>query len=135
MQTRIIPRQEWPALFDRFSREHEGWLVMLEVSSPLKVFTARIGDQIEAVRLAFGGITAELNLEGEDRIEVMVGEKPADHVTHNVIAPTEVSLDQTDLGADLSLRLKASDGTVTLLRICSPILPEMVDGIGTRPLI
>ncbi|HKS28677.1 MAG TPA: DUF5335 family protein [Pyrinomonadaceae bacterium] len=129
MQTRIIPRDEWVEFFESFSREHEGSLVTLEVPSHQKVVTARLADYVEAEHLAFGGVTAELNVDGEDRIEVMVGEKAADHVTHNVAAPTEVSLDRTDDGADMALRIKASDETVTVLRILSPMLPEMVDGI------
>jgi hypothetical protein len=122
MQTRIIPRDKWAAFFEGFSREHEGCLVSLEVLPTLKVFTAKLGERIEAEHLALGGITAELNVDGEDRIEVMVGEKAADHVTHNVSAPTEVSLDGTDDGSDVTLRIKTSEGELTILRVLSPTL-------------
>lgn len=129
MKTDVIPRQEWEAFFEGFSREYEGWLVTLEVTPPVKVFTAKLGDRIEAEYLALGGLAAELNNDGEDRIEVMVGEKPDDHITHNVIAPTEVRLDRTEQGADVSLKIRAADGTVTWLRILAPVLPETVDGV------
>jgi hypothetical protein len=50
--------------------------------------------------MGLGGITAELNNDGHDRIEIMVGEKPEDHVTHNIVAPTQINLEQPDEGAD-----------------------------------
>lgn len=116
MQTQIIPREEWATFFADFSRQHEGRLVTLEVSPSHKVFTAKISDQVEANNLALGGITAELNDDGDDRIEIMVGEKPEDHITHNIIAPTQISLEQPDEGADATLAIKSKDGATTILR-------------------
>jgi hypothetical protein len=127
MKTQTIPRAEWASLFANFSRRHEGWLVDLEVSPHIKAFTAKVGDQIEADHLALGGITSELNNEGDDRIEIMIGEKPGDHVTHNIVAPTEVNLIRTDAGADVMIEVKSSDGRTTALRLLHPILPEMVN--------
>jgi phosphoribosylformylglycinamidine (FGAM) synthase-like amidotransferase family enzyme len=48
MQTQIIPREEWATFFADFSRQHEGRPVTLEVSPSLKVFTAKIRDEVEA---------------------------------------------------------------------------------------
>ena len=31
MPTREIPRDEWNAFFEMFSKQHEGWLVTVEV--------------------------------------------------------------------------------------------------------
>ena len=39
---REIPRDEWAGFLDSFSRQHEGWLVRLEVPG------AEIGAQVEA---------------------------------------------------------------------------------------
>jgi hypothetical protein len=49
---------------------------------------------------------------------------------HRISRPTHVSLEQTDEGADAALAIKASDGTTTLLRFRSAVLPELVDGIA-----
>ena len=123
MKTREIPRTEWAAFFDSFSRRHEGWRVTLEVFGP------EIGDQIEERELALEGVTAEL-AEAGDKIEIMIGAKPDDHITHTITAPNQVSLEQTDEGADVVLAIKAADGTMTLLRFRSAMLPEMVDAVA-----
>jgi hypothetical protein len=59
----------------------------------------------------------------------MTGGKPEDHVTHTIIHPTEVSLEQTDEGADAALAIKSADGIMALLRFRSAVLPEMVDAM------
>ena len=123
MKTRESPRTEWTAFFDSFSHRHEGWRVMLEVFGP------EIGDQIEERELALEGVTAELADAG-DKIEIMIGAKPDAHITHTITAPNQVSLEQTDEGADVVLAIKAADGTMTLLRFRSAILPEMVDALA-----
>ena len=124
MKTRDIPRTEWAAFFDSFSRQHEGRRITLEV------FGLDIGDQIEERELALEGVTAEL-AEAGDKIEIMIGAKPDDHITHTITAPNLVSLEQTDEAADLVLAIKAADGTMTLLRFLSAILPETVDAVAS----
>jgi hypothetical protein len=123
MKTREIPRTEWAAFFDSFSLQHEGWRVTLEIFGP------DIGDQIEERDLALEGVTAEL-ADGGDKIEIMIGAQPDDHITHTISAPAQVSLEQTDEGADVALAVKAADGTTTLLRFRSAVLPEMVDAVA-----
>ena len=125
MQTKEIQRNEWPAFFDSFSRQHEGWVVNLEI------FGLEIGDQVEGRELALEGISAEGD-EGEGYpLAIMMGAKEDDHITHSIARPIQVSLEQTDEGADAALAIKAADGTTTLLRFRSAVLPEMVDAIAT----
>ena len=124
MKTREIPRSEWAAFFDSFSRQHEGWRATLEIFGP------DIGDQIEERELALEGVTAEL-MDTGDKIEIMLGAKPDDHLTHTISSPAQVSLEQTDEGADVALAIKAAGGTTSLLRFRSAMLPEMVDAIAT----
>jgi hypothetical protein len=123
MRTREISRSEWPEFFDSFSRQHEGWLVTLEILG------SEIGAQVEERELAFEGIVAEWNEVQGDEIAIMIGAKPDDHITHSISRPTQVSLEQTDEGADAALAIKAADGTTALLRFRSPMLPEMVDAV------
>jgi hypothetical protein len=123
MQTKEIPKSEWTPFFDSFSRKHEGWLVNLEIFGP------EIGAQVEQRELALEGITHERD-EVEDAIMIMIGARPDDHVTHSISQPTAVSLEQTDEGADAALAIKSDDGTTTLLRFRSAVLPEMVDSVG-----
>ena len=127
MRTREILRSEWPEFFDSFSRQHEGWLVTLEILG------SEIGAQVEERELAFEGIVAEWDEVQGDEIAIMIGAKPDDHITHSISGPTQVSLEQTDEGADAALAIKSADGATALLRFRSPMLPEMVDAQAVQP--
>ena len=127
MKTKEIPKDEWPEFFDRFSRQYEGWLVTLEI------LAADIGAQVEEQNLAFEGIVHEWDAIQGNEIMIMVGAKPDNHITHSISHPVQVSLEQTDEGADAALAIKSAGGTTALLRFRSPMLPEMVDGIVTQP--
>jgi uncharacterized protein DUF5335 len=120
---REIPREEWGEFLDSFSRQHEGWLVTVEVLGE------EIGAQMEAEGKPLEGITAELKDGGVGSIIITVGLTPAEHVTHNIIAPTHIRLEQAENGADMALQIEASEGATTLVRLGSAMLPEMVDGV------
>lgn len=130
MKTKKIARDEWPKFFDGFSRQHEGWLATLEI------FATEIGAQVEEHELAFEGIVDEWSEALGNQIIIMMGAKRDDHITHTIAQPTDVSLEQTDEGADVALAITSEGGAVALLRFRSPTLPAMVDGIveeKTRP--
>ena len=124
MKTQEIPQKEWAEFFDNFSRKHEGSLINLEIFGP------EIGAQVEEQELALEGITHEWAETEGNTITIMTGVKPDDHITHSVTSPTQVSLEQTDEGADAALAIKSGDGVTTLLRFRSDVLPEMVDAVA-----
>ena len=113
MKTRQIPREEWTRFFDNLSRKQEGLEATLEVFSP------DIGNQVEERHMFLAGLTAEVTDEGDgsDKIEIMMGGSPSGHLTHTITAPTEVDLQQTDLGIDSVLQIKSADGTTSLLHL------------------
>jgi len=115
MKTREIPRDEWKKFFDNLSQRQEGWEVGLEVFSP------DIGDHVEGRHMFLAGMTAELtdNVGKSDKIEIMMTGKPLNHFTHVIAAPTQVDLQQSDLGIDSALRIKSADGTTSLLYLRS----------------
>ena len=119
---REIPRAEWVGFLDGFSRQHEGWLVTVEV------FGAEIGAQVEAEEIMLEGITADLK-DGESVISIMLSKGATTHITHNITQPTHVRLEQTESGADMALQIESGDRATTLVRFRSAMLPEMVDGI------
>lgn len=125
MRTQEIPKKEWTEFFDNFSRKHEGWVVNLEI------FGNEIGAQVEERELALEGITDEWDEKEGNTIMIMTGGKPDDHITHSITRPTQVSLEQTDEGADAALAIKSGDGVTTLLRFRSAVLPEMVDAVAS----
>lgn len=123
MATQEIPREEWTTFFDRFSKQHEGWRVSLEVFGP------EIGAQQEANALPFEGITVASHGKEPITIAISLGKAPEDHVTHTIAGPKHVWLQQTSEGADEALEIESEDGAKTLLRFRSAVLPEMVDGV------
>ena len=116
MQTRQIPKSEWPAFLNSFSSRHQGWLVNLEVFGP------DIGAQVEGTRLMLEGLTGEWNEPKGNTIAIMAGEKPDDHVTHSISRPTEISIEKTDSGEDAVLSIKGEDGTRTLITFVYAVL-------------
>jgi Family of unknown function (DUF5335) len=110
MKTREILREEWKTFFDNLSRKQEGWEATLEVFGP------EIGDQVEERHMYLAGATAELREKG-DMIELMFAGKPPDHLTRTITAPTQVSLQQSELGIDSAVQIKAADGTTSLLHL------------------
>ena len=123
MKSKEIPKEEWPKFFDAFSRQHEGWLVTIEMFGP------EFGAQIQERELAFEGIVDEWDEVQGNQIVIMVGEKPEDHITHSITRPAQVSVEQADEGVSAVLAIKSADGVMALLRFRSLMLPEIVDGL------
>lgn len=123
MKTIEIPQSSWNLFFDTFSRQHEGWLVTMEVVG------IEIGAQIQGEDLTLECMTLESSEKSGNTIITMIGARKDEHITHNINDPTEVSLTQTDEGADAVLAIKSSDNITTMLRFRSPMLPEFVDGV------
>lgn len=124
MITQQIPRDEWPAFFNSFSRKHEGWLVNVQILGP------NVGAQMQEQELALEGITDEWDEAEGNTIIIMTGSRPDDHITHSISRPIEVSLEQTDEGADVALAIKAADGNTALLQFCVATRPEWVDAVA-----
>jgi uncharacterized protein DUF5335 len=123
MPTQEIPREEWRAFLDRFSRQHEGWLATLEVFDP------DMGAQEEAHELPLEGISITSKDGESPQVAISLGKTSEDHVTHTIADPTRVWLEQTPAGANAALEIESADGTKTLLRFRSALPPEMVDGV------
>ena len=124
--TREIPREEWTAFLDSFSRQHAGWLSTVEVLGPA------VGAQVEAREQPLSGISAELKGGKRDSISILVGDKSEDHVTHIIDAPSHVRLKETDEGAHEALQIESEGGVTTLLRFRSTVRSELLDGYVAR---
>jgi hypothetical protein len=122
MATREMVREEWPELFERFTRQHQGWLCTLEVIGPA------IGAQVEARDLPFAGISADAGPSAPP-IRIALGNLGAAHVSHAVDAPSHVYLKQSDDGADEALEIE-SEGLKTLLTFRVAASPETVDDVA-----
>jgi hypothetical protein len=122
-QTREIPRDEWRSFFDIFSRQHEGWLATLEILGK------DIGAQKEGEELPLAGVSLASRGNEAEAVSITLGSGPDNHVSHAIVGPTRVWLQQTTAGANAALEIEASDGTQTLLRFRSALPSEMVDGV------
>jgi len=123
MATQEIPRDEWLTFLDSFSREHQGWLVDLEIISPGK------GTQVEAKAMPLVGITAGVNRSDGEAVHVTLGKAPEDHLTHTVRGVSHVRLRESDEGAHEAIEIGSKAGETTRGRFRSVVLPEMVKGI------
>jgi len=122
MSTQEIPREQWHKFFDSFSRQHEGWLVTLEVLQP------DLGAQKEVDDLPFEGIS-HASTDELDTIAIILGRTPNERVTHTIAEAEHVWLETTAQGADAALEIESRDDSKALLRFRSAIPPELVDGV------
>lgn len=119
MRTSELLRDDWAAALDDFSIVHDGWLVSVDVLTPL------LGAQAEIRELPLRGLT----LEPGGALTMTLARPDGTHLTHRVEAPTRIWLEQTDEGADAALEVEARDGSKTIVRFRSVVLPEVVDGL------
>lgn len=108
MQTRDIPREQWIRFFDDFSKNHEGWIVTLEVLG------ADIGDQEEANNLPLVGISADVKAR-ENRVEIIVGGRPDVDLTRSIERPKHVWVKEPRLPGDEAMEIESEDGIKTIL--------------------
>ena len=120
---REIPRGEWLSFLDGFSRQHEGWLVTLEVPEE------QGRSEVEAKDLKLEGITPA-HSEGHDRISIALGLEPDDHLTHFVSDPIRLTFMEEEGGGHLGLQIEAADGSRTVVRFRGPARPESLNDVA-----
>jgi Family of unknown function (DUF5335) len=85
MTMRDIPRAEWDSVLDRFTREHR--------NKPVTVAKSDVRDGLRIAELA----TPLLGLahdRASDRISITVGEPPSGEVTHTIVEPDGVAVEE-----------------------------------------
>ncbi len=105
MPTREIPREQWRAFCDDFSRKHRGEKVVVEVLDRER------GPQREADHLPFVGISAD-EKAGENVIAVMTGGQPRDNEEHLINNPKHLRVDE---GRKPAIEIEPGDGPKTLV--------------------
>ncbi|HOK45654.1 MAG TPA: DUF5335 family protein [Bryobacteraceae bacterium] len=124
MPTYVIPRSEWQAFCDMFSRQHEGWLTTLEVLS------MDLGGQQEATDLPFQSINADLKGSDPDAIEIRVGTSPQSQVTRIINGVARFSYERSETGEHEGLEVLTTTGERTVLRFRTAQFPEALDRIA-----
>ncbi len=133
MASERIPNSRWGEFCDRFSRQHEGWLVTLEVAE------ARSGPRPGGHRrrtvahdMPLRGVTFDPREGLEDEVSVILGEGPREHYTHIIHAPRRISFARTRAGADEALEIDSDASGLTRVKFRTPSPPEVVDGTAWR---
>ena len=118
-----IEPHEWISFLDGFSRQHEGWLASIEVATVA-------GTQKEVENRRLRGVSID-HADGRQRAYVEVGDASDESLTHIVDAPRRIRFKRTQTGAHEGLDIVSADGSTTLVRFRSAMLPEMLDGIAS----
>ncbi len=108
MPTRDIPRDQWRKFCDDFSRQHRGRPATIEVLGDA------VGAQEEVHKQPFEGISAD-EKDGENRIEVMIGSRPANHMTHIINHPSHLRVEEQERGKPREVLQIEAEGQPTTL--------------------
>jgi uncharacterized protein DUF5335 len=117
---RTFTRDSWPSELDRFSRQHEGWLVSLTTRTPDGK------SSIEAHDLPLQGVSVASHTS--DDVAVSLGTAQS-HLTHDIRGVVAVRVELTNDRAERALVLDANDGSTTSIEFRSPKRTEEVDGL------
>lgn len=113
MDTRAIPDDQWIEYFDRFSREHEGCAVTIEV------LDRESGPQHIALDLPLEGISFDTKGTRPSSIEISAGDRPDRHVSHVIDMPLHIREAQEPNG-DIDVQIEPATGPITLLHVRGP---------------
>ena len=125
--TNEIPKQEWEQFFDELSREKLDWQTKIEVMND------ETGAQILTEGLPLGGLTFD-DKDGQERIEVIVGNGTENHQTHNILEPEKVYFRRADDRQVSTVEIEDAGGTKTLVHIIQP-MPVLVQYVETKTVI
>ena len=87
MSTRDIPKDRWCDELDTFSRQHEGWIVRVDVAG------ADGTTHTEARDLPLIGVSCDA--PRSDRVAIMAGSRADDHVTHEIAATVSIAISRS----------------------------------------
>jgi hypothetical protein len=87
--TEVAP-SEWRSFLENFSRQHQNWLVTIEVATPK-------GRLVVVAQRRLKGMSLES--AAKKRAYIEVSDKPDEHITHAVNAPTRLIFKRTQAGA------------------------------------
>ena len=118
-----VPRSEWASTLDAFSRVHDGWLVSLDLSD------SRSNRQREFENLPLVGVSADLD-DHEAMVVISVTRDRGEYLAHPIPAVSRIAVERSADGAEAALQIDSADGTKSVLRFRTAVLPECVDGVG-----
>lgn len=105
-----IPRDDWQAYFEDFSRNQPDYIAQMEV----------LGDEIGAETEAAGTHLAAITYDRKDDIVVIgldgAADGVAEEVEHVIDKPLKITVDET-AGGEIAFEIEDAEGTRTVLRL------------------
>ncbi len=100
-----IAQENWIQFLDAFSREHEGWLIEVEVTQENRP------SMMEAHGLPLHGITADFLGSDESAVSIILRKEGLNHLTHIVPQTRKITLFEKER----RLEIESADGSMTLV--------------------
>lgn len=125
-----IARNQWRSFCDGYSRQHQGWIVKVNIYDPsmskLSYYNPTSRFKTMANDLAFRGIVFE---DFGPRPELLVNlGSGTELITHRLMQPTHIVEVETVNGLHEGLLIHDRNGGVMQIRFREPANPEMLDG-------
>jgi Family of unknown function (DUF5335) len=115
MQSHEIPEDQWIEFFDRFSREHPGWPVTIELLSQ------ESGPQRIAQQLPLLGISFESKGTRPNAVLIGAGDRTTPNISHAIDLPLHIRVADDERSSSVTIQIEPAHGPITLVHVHSPI--------------
>ena len=123
MNSRNIPRAQWPAFLDQFSRTHRAWLATIDSG-------ASAADRHTAVAHPLRSVTPFVYNDLVVHIDIRFQDDDRSQDPLRITAPGTVRVDETTQGIAQTLEIIDSQGVATRLRFRAAPTADMLDGVA-----
>jgi hypothetical protein len=123
MNSRNIPRAQWPAFLDQFSRTHRAWLATIDSG-------ASAADRQTAVAHPLRSVTPFVYNDLVVHIDIRFQDDDRSQDPLRITAPGTVRVDETTQGIAQTLEIIDSQGVATRLRFRAAPTADMLDGVA-----
>ena len=123
MNSRDIPRVQWPAFLDQFSRTHRAWLATIDSG-------ASAADRQTAVAHPLRSVTPFVYNDLVVHIDIRFQDDDRSRDPLRITAPGTVRVDETTQGIAQTLEIIDSQGVATRLRFRAAPIADMLDGVA-----
>ena len=123
MNSRDIPRAQWPAFLDQFSRMHRAWLATIDSG-------ASAADPRTAVAHPLRSVTPFVYNDLVVHIDIRFQDDDRSRDPLRITAPGTVRVDETTQGIAQILEIIDSQGVATRLRFRAAPTADMLDGVA-----
>ena len=119
MNVRDIPRAQWPAFLDQFSRTHRAWLATIDADATTADRQNALAHPLRSVTpFVYNGRVVHIDIRFQD-------DAPA-HEPLRITSPATVRVDETTEGIAQALEIIDGEGVSTRLRFRSAGSAEML---------